>query len=97
MKKNCQYFNLLAHNDLYLWFNLKEGIKFLEKNDPDLAEECKTVTKETAKNGAGDAPEVAENGSDKPKMARDNTMVTTAQASWIIYNLLCRCVFDVRI
>lgn len=57
----------------------KEGIKLLEKADPVLAEECKTVLKETAKNGSGDAPEVAENGDDKPKMTRDNTMVATAQ------------------
>ena len=57
---------------------LQEGIKFLEKNNPDLAEECKNV-QESVKNGAGDAPEVVKNGSSPAKLPRDNTMVTTAQ------------------
>lgn len=57
----------------------KEGIKFLEKTSPELAEECKTVAKENVQNGSGDAPEVVKNGSSPVKLPRDNTMVTTAQ------------------
>ena len=57
----------------------QEGIKFLEKTSPDLAQECKTAAKENVQNGSGDAPEVTKNGKSPVKLARDNTMVTTAQ------------------
>lgn len=57
----------------------KEGIEYLEKSRPDLAEQCKAVSKETTKNGSGDAPEGTKNGDSETKLTRDNTMVTTAE------------------
>ncbi|XP_076806225.1 uncharacterized protein LOC143449785 [Clavelina lepadiformis] len=57
----------------------KEGIEFLEKNSPALAEQCKKVATETAENGSGDATEPIKNGNSPTKLARDNTMVVTAQ------------------
>lgn len=57
----------------------KEGIEYLEKNRPDLAEQVKAVAKETPENGAGDAPKATKNGDSPAKLPRDNTMVTTAE------------------
>lgn len=61
------------------YVDIQEGIK----TDPKLVEETKTVTKEVAENGAGDAP-TAENGDQK------NTKVSTAQLEINCYlQLMC--------
>ena len=51
----------------------------MEKSRPDLAEQVKTVTKETSENGSGDAVKTTNNGESPAKLARDNTMLTTAE------------------
>lgn len=60
----------------------KEGLEYLEKESPDLAQKLKDQMKEADdkssenKNGSGDAPA---NGNGTAKVPRDNTMVQTAQ------------------
>ena len=70
------------------YYYVQEGIEFLEKNSPALAEQCKKVATETAENGSGDATEPIKNGNSPTKLARDNTMVVTAQV--LIINF-CDC------
>jgi len=66
---------------------MQEGIEYLEKNRPDLAEQCKAVAKETPENGAGDAPKATKNGDSPAKLPRDNTMVTTAEVRTLFITL----------
>lgn len=58
----------------------KEGIAFLEKQKPALAEDLKKLKEdvEQKENGSGDAPAEHANGT-TPKVPRDNTMVQTAE------------------
>nr|XP_039250813.1 uncharacterized protein LOC120328409 isoform X1 [Styela clava] len=58
----------------------KEGLAYLEKEKPDLANKIKQQLKddqaEKPSNGSGDAPVTESNGT---KVTRDNTMVQTAE------------------